>query len=404
MLHSDVDERSVVRASRDGVNPKEERMLMERYRNPEAICLVLLLACTCALSFGATVASAQEALIAGHTCTDLDQVPDCWIERAKLEFMSTYGHTSHGSQIVTGMNLVYGDGATNNDSPSCNGYGCTSCLYSFCDDYYYYRYGTGNDPAPPGTLSFFDQRMAGDLGHNGDLTWANTTRTHLDGYGGSRNLVIWSWCGGVSDNTEEGINIYLNAMNQLEIDYPGVTFIYMTGHLDGTGETGDLHIFNNQIRDYCVANGKVLFDFADIESYDPDGDYFLDLGATDTCNYSGGNWAVEWCAENPESELCDACTECSHSHCLNCNLKGRAFWWMLARLAGWSGAADGDGDCDLDVDLDDYLLFVDCLAGPDTLPAPTLTDEKTCRTVFDFDGDTDVDLADFTAFQDGFGG
>ena len=240
-------------------------------------------------------AGAQEALIIDHKCTKLEAVPDYWIEQAKLTFFCSYGHTSHGSQIITGMNLINtadgGPGGTSYNCPSCNGYSCGTCFYDFCDDYYYYRYGAGNDPAPAGTLSFFNCRMGGDLGHLGDLTWEATTRSHLEGYGSSRNFIMWSWCGGVSDNTEAGINIYLNAMNQLELDYPNVTFIYMTGHLDGGGETGNLNIRNNQIRDYCRANHKVLFDFADIESYNPDWEYFLDLGATDSCAYSGGNWA-----------------------------------------------------------------------------------------------------------------
>ena len=34
------------------------------------------------------------------------------------------------------------------------------------------------------------------------------------------NLAMFSWCGGVSSNTEAGINIYLNAMSGLEADYP----------------------------------------------------------------------------------------------------------------------------------------------------------------------------------------
>jgi len=72
----------------------------------------------------------------------------------------------------------------------------------------------------------------------------------------------------------------------------------MTGHLDGTGEDGNLHQRNNQIRNYCLANNKVLFDFADTESYDPDGNYFLDRGANDGCYYSGGNWADKWCGAN----------------------------------------------------------------------------------------------------------
>jgi hypothetical protein len=45
----------------------------------------------------------------------------------------------------------------------------------------------------------------------------------------------------------------------------------MTGHLDGTGLTGNLNISNEQIRNHCRINKKFLLDFADIESYNPDG-------------------------------------------------------------------------------------------------------------------------------------
>jgi uncharacterized repeat protein (TIGR01451 family) len=110
----------------------------------------------------------------------------------------------------------------------------------------------------------------------------------------------------------------------------------MTGHVNGTGVDGRLNQRNEQIRAYCRANNKVLFDFADIESYDPDGAYFLDRGASDDCSYVGGNWADEWCAANAGDPLCASCS-CAHSRALNCNLKARAFWWMLARIAGWDG-------------------------------------------------------------------
>ena len=59
-----------------------------------------------------------------------------------------------------------------------------------------------------------------------------------------------SWCGQVSSATEENINTYLSLMNGLENDYPEVTFVYMTGHVDGSGLTGNLHIRNEQIRSY----------------------------------------------------------------------------------------------------------------------------------------------------------
>ena len=100
---------------------------------------------------------------------------------------------------------------------------------------------------------------------------------------------------------------------------------------NGSGETGRLRVNNNLIRDYCRANDKVLYDFADIESYDPDGNYYPD--GSDWCE-----WCEEWCSRNtcPTAGCVDD-DHCQHSVCFNCYRKGRAFWWMMARIAGWNG-------------------------------------------------------------------
>ena len=246
-------------------------------------------------------------IIIDHTCTDISQVSEYWINQAKADFRISYGHTSHGSQIVMGMDILM----------DANG-----SLYNYNYD------GSSN------ALSLHDYEPDGDLGNPDRTTWAQRTRDLLNTPGNDRNLIMWSWCGQVSDAAQNDITTYLTLMNQLEADYPDVTFIYMTGHLDGTGELGNLHLRNNQIRSYCTANNKILFDFADIESYDPDGNYFLDRGADDGCYYDSGNWADEWCAAHPSQ--CISCDDCAHSHCLNCQLKGKAFWWMMARLAGWN--------------------------------------------------------------------
>ena len=145
---------------------------------------------------------------------------------------------------------------------------------------------------------------------------------------------MWSWCGQVSTASAADIVTYLTLTDQLEQDYPDVKFVYMTGHLDGTGVNGNLHQRNEQIRAYCRTNNKILYDFADIESFDPDGVNFLLLNANDGCNYAGGNWAIEWQTEHPtEWYNCTA----AHTQPLNANLKAYAAWWLWARLAGWTG-------------------------------------------------------------------
>ncbi len=253
----------------------------------------------------------KKALIIDHTCTDISKVPVRWISKAGKQFRVWYGHTSHGSQITSGMSII------------------NKGIFRFNT--------TGKD----GALSY--QETSGDLGHRGDMRWMKKTRDQLSRPGNDVNVVIWSWCGGCSDNTEKGINSYLQAMTELESEYFDVIFIYMTGHLDGSGVDGNLNKCNNQIRKYCKTHKKVLFDFADIESFDPDGNSFLQRRANDGCLYDrnddgrrDANWCDEWIAKHPDHGI--ALPEsASHTRPLNAALKGRAFWWMMAKLAGWNG-------------------------------------------------------------------
>jgi len=313
-----------------------------------------------------TGALGQEPIVADHTCTDQSKVPACWIEQAKAQFRLSYGHTSHGSQIISGLNVI---------------------KYPAGSLYWWDHDGTS------GGLSLHDYTPSGDLGNPDRTTWATRTRDMLEASGNDRNVVMWSWCG-QADTTPENMQVYLDLMSDLEADYTDVTFVYMTGHLNGGGETGDLHLRNNQIRDHCIANNAVLFDFADIESYDPDGNEYLSLDADDNCDYWDGgierNWADQWCAANPASELCATCS-CAHSKALNCNLKARAFWWMMARLAGWDGTDHADFDQDCDVDTDDYNAFGLCFTGPGG-------GVGTGCEPGDLDDDNDVDCTDWDLF------
>jgi hypothetical protein len=289
----------------------------------------------------------SQAIIIDHYCTDLSQIPEPYINSARSAFRISYGHTSHGSQLVSGMDTIESQ------------YGA---LYAYDYD------GSG------GALSLHDSEPDGDLGNPDRTTWYSRTRTLLNTQGNNRNMIMWSWCGQVSDASQSEIaNDYLALMNQLENEYPSYKFIYMTGHLDGSGSSGNLHQRNEQIRQYCRNNNKILYDFADIERYDPNGTNYLDLGGgTDDngCQYDDGNWGDNWCDANPGSDLCTYC-DCAHSQSLNCNLKGRAFWWMMARLAGWPG--------------------------PSAAPTPTPPDSSSESGIDsgDYDGDGTTDLAVF---------
>ncbi|WP_457558535.1 hypothetical protein [Candidatus Harpocratesius sp.] len=267
-------------------------------------------------------------IIADHRIANivrLDQIPEAAIEHAKQNLHIAYQHTSHGSQIISGMNYLPNFKENNQG---------TVGLYAW------------NDGPLEGFLDIDDNFAGwGDLGHLGDLTWAEQTRKYLnDSNHADVNVIIWSWCGGVSDNTEEGINIYLNEMNSLENEYPDVLFVYMTGHADGSGIEGNLHIRNQQIRDYCIANNKILYDFYDIECYNPDGIYFGDKYMNDACAYDSdgdtypdSNWAEEWQANHTKDVDWYECSpaHASTAHVMG-NMKAYAAWWLFSVLAGWN--------------------------------------------------------------------
>lgn len=274
-------------------------------RNIKLLPAIIIVAINLGGLFKADPSSAA-GLVVDHTFPGFWQsIPDSIITRIINNNRIYYVHTSHGGQL-------------NSDATEVNQ------ADSRFPDINYYPYQIINN-------------IGDDLGYAGDTSWAGPTRTYLNAHA-EYNIAMYSWCAGVSSQTEAAINIYLAKMTELEGQYPNVTFIYMTGHLDGTGPTGNLYVRNNQIRQYCAANDEVLYDFADIESWDQDGNYYPD--ESDACA-----WCSDWC-DAPEHD-CDLDCSCEHSHCFNCFQKSKAWWVMMARLEGWVPVGIDDNDVGL---------------------------------------------------------
>ncbi|MCK4852908.1 MAG: hypothetical protein KAT31_01570, partial [Bacteroidales bacterium] len=165
----------------------------------------------------------SQGIFIGHDhahLEDLKNIPIAWINQAKNDLHIAYWRTSHGSQILSGMNVL--DAFMGGDG-----------IY------------TREAEKIAGTL--YLEAHFGDLSAQED-TWPQITRDYLDAPENQDvNVIMWAWCQiqGHDGDKDPG---YCSKMEGLIAEYgPGGTkilseertvpvhFVFMTGHVNGQG-------------------------------------------------------------------------------------------------------------------------------------------------------------------------
>jgi len=116
---------------------------------------------------------------------------------------------------------------------------------------------------------------------------------------------------------------YRQHMEDLERANPGKKFIWATSALwvENNPNCANIKDFNDGLRAYARANGKLLYDIADIESHAPNGS---------PCQIDGCESACLEYSIDPGSKN-------SHPNLAASLRLAKAFWWLMARTSGWSG-------------------------------------------------------------------
>lgn len=252
-----------------------------------------------------SAASIASPIIIDHTSiAAFSTLSDTTIDAVQDNLSWHYAHTSHGSQITTGLGRI---------EASDNRFNVTITGQSL--------------PTTPGALNVFDGQEH-DTYITPDEYWESAggiqdTQDVLDN-NPTINISGWSWCTQPNYYSDTQIVNYLNAMADFETANPDITFIYMTGNAQAGGSTGyDRYRHNEMIRNWVSgSSNRVLFDFADLDSwwFNPD----TGLWEQETYLYEGYTVAIEHAMFNGN--------EAGHTTYASTEQKGRAAWVMMAEV------------------------------------------------------------------------
>jgi len=298
-------------------------------------------------------------IIADHTVVDkFDDIPQEYIDEVKKMMVAFMGE-SHSAALRTGMELL---------EDLYPAYVCNiSTGESYTDQYVrvenygwigedtwftWYAWDVGSRPFTAWSIKDAISAYSDDghpfsalgFGWCADMTIDDPSSVTDPVYGvhwygasdgGPDGNICWGLDDGDYSITGNRVNLetYFNAMEEYiaycATNSPNTKMVFTTGPVDEAGWwTGENayqgHIKHEAIRDYVYADAsRILFDYADILSYDDDGSL-----TTQTWN---GHIFPSITSTNVIP------TTFGHISDAGAIRLAKAQWWMLARIAGWDG-------------------------------------------------------------------
>ena len=226
---------------------------------------------------------------------------------------------------------------------------------------FYQLQGVNATNVPPGSTApgviYQDDRgnLAGDGSYSGDWQWkvayyqtavSNGWPYPAVNLALSKFCFLDIWYATSTDTVATLLNTYLSSMVSLEAAYPQTVFVYATMPVTtlsysyqtiDTEPTCDYwrNVYNNSLRAWCITNNRVLFDIADIEAHDTNGNLV-------TFTYNGLECEELWSGANQGGDQC--CGEVGDgAHPTNFGaeqLLAQGFYALAAAtVSRWSSAA-----------------------------------------------------------------
>jgi hypothetical protein len=241
------------------------------------------------------LASLIAQIAVDHTCVDEkdSRIPRQFLDKAR-SLKILFGHQSVGGNLLEGLDELSEAepkryALERGSEPEAGWFDSHAGLGDF---------EVGENENPRGKIDHFQRKLA------------------RDGYGKRVQVAMMKLCYVDFGEDTDAKSLFERARDVLTPLEKDVRIVWWTAPL-ADADNRTRHAYNRLVREHCKAKERILFDLADIESHDPQGREHLQDGVP-----------ALWPKYTEDG---------GHLNGLGRARAARAFWWLLARLAGWDG-------------------------------------------------------------------